>query len=199
MGQTFRLLRSNSLIWSYVANSYLFVQPPMAFDILYWNTDNTRLPEKMHSFYLRNFYLENKLAKKNALEINGQKLDLSKIKQPVYAVGTEQDHITPWKETFKSIAMTGGEKRYALSTAGHIVGIINPPVNPPKREYWVNNLNAQENADKWLDKQQLLSGSWWNDWAIWLGSKCGDFTTPPSMGNNEYKVICNAPGTYVLE
>jgi polyhydroxyalkanoate synthase len=199
MGNTFRLLRSNSLIWSYFANSYLLGQQPMAFDVLFWNTDNTRLPEKLHSFYLRNYYLENKLAKKNSLEIKGQKLDLGRIKQPVYAVGTEQDHITPWKETFKSISMTGGEKRYALSTSGHIVGILNPPVNPPKREYWVNDLNTQENVDQWLDKQKVQHGTWWDDWSLWLEAKCGTLISPPSIGNNEYKIICDAPGTYVLE
>lgn len=199
MGHTFRLLRSNSLIWSYFANSYLLGQAPMAFDVLFWNTDNTRLPEKMHSFYLRNYYLANNLAKKNSLEIKGQKLNLANITQAVYAVGTKQDHITPWKETFKSVALTGGEKRYVLSSSGHIVGIINPPVNPPKREYWVNNLNETDNADTWLDKQQLQRGSWWEDWNLWLTNKCGKLVNPPSMGNQEYKVLGDAPGTYVLE
>lgn len=199
MGTTFRLLRSNSLIWSYFTNSYLLGQQPMAFDVLFWNTDNTRIPEKLHSFYLRNYYLNNRLAQKDALEIKGQKLDLGKIKQPVYAVGTEQDHITPWKETFKSVALTGGEKRYALSTSGHIVGIVNPPVNPPKREYWVNEMQNNENPNDWIKKQTLRPGSWWEDWALWLNVKCGELTKPPAIGGGEYKILCDAPGKYVLE
>ena len=199
MGQTFRLLRSNSLIWSYFTNSYLLGQAPMDFDVLYWNTDNTRIPEKTHSFYLRNFYLQNNLAKKHGLEIKGQKLDLSRIMQPVYAVGTEQDHITPWQETFKSVQMTGGEKRYVLSTSGHIVGIVNPPTNPPKREYWVGDLPADATAEQWRNKQSLIAGSWWEDWAKWLHDKCGELQAPPAMGNNTYPVIGDAPGTYVLE
>ena len=199
MGQTFRLLRSNSLIWSYFTNSYLLGQKPMAFDVMYWNSDNTRIPAKVHSFYLRNYYLNNNLARKNALEIKQQKLDLAKITQPVYAVGTEQDHITPWKETFKSIQLLGGEKRYALSTSGHIVGIINPPSNPPKREYWVNSVHTQECADKWLAGQAQVKGTWWEDWATWLADKCGPLQAPPAMGSAEYQVIGDAPGVYVLE
>ena len=199
MGTTFRLLRSNSLIWNYFTNSYLLGKKPMPFDVLFWNTDNTRLPEKMHSFYLRKFYLENSLAKKNQLEIKGQKLDLSKINQPVYAVGTEQDHITPWEETFKSILLTGGEKRYALSTSGHIVGILNPPVKPAKRQYWVNTVNTNASAESWLKKQTMHDGSWWEDWVAWLDDKCGKLVSPPSMGNAEYKIIYDAPGKYVLE
>ena len=189
IGQTFRMLKSTSLVWSYFTNSYLLGQAPTTFDVLFWNTDNTRLPEKMHSFYLRNFYLANNLAKKNALKINNQLMDLSRVKQPVYAVGTQQDHITPWKETFKSVQLIGGEKRYVLSTSGHIVGIVNPPTNPPKRDYWVNDVKAGDTAEESLGKQQIQAGSWWGDWTNWLKDKCGP----------EYPIICDAPGTYVVE
>ena len=198
MEHAFRMLRSNSLVWSYFTTNYLLGKEPISFDILFWNTDGTRLPEKMHSFYLRNFYLKNKLAK-NTLSIENNTLDLGKVKQPVYAVGTEQDHITPWQETFKSIQLMGGEKRYILATSGHIMGILSEPVTPPKRRYWPANISAKITPESWLKMQEKKSGSWWEDWDEWLDPKCGKLQKPPTMGNEQYPIICSAPGTYVLK
>jgi polyhydroxyalkanoate synthase subunit PhaC len=128
MGSSFRWLRPNSLIWRYVIQNYLNGEAPPPMDVLQWNVDCTRLPEKMHSFYLRNFYLENRMIEPDELKLAGHAIDLRLIKAPLYAVGTEQDHIAPWKETFKISGLIPAPVRYTLATSGHILGILSPPV-----------------------------------------------------------------------
>lgn len=200
MADTFRLLRSNSLIWHYYIHNYLYGEELPKFDVLFWNMDNTRLPAAMHSFYLREFYLNNKLCQPDALTLGGRSIDLSRINQPLYDVGTEQDHIAPWKETFKIAAKVQGPVRYVLATSGHIVGIISPPVNPPKRRYWVGDAQGHTDAERWRNAQDKVSGSWWDDWDSWLGQHCGEWrAAPEQLGSEQYPPLQAAPGSYVLE
>tara|TARA_R110002167_G_scaffold261065_2_gene467537 strand:- start:6408 stop:8117 length:1710 start_codon:yes stop_codon:yes gene_type:complete len=199
MAGTFRSLRSNGLIWHQYIHNYLLGKEAPKFDILYWNTDFTRMPAKMHSFYLRQFYLHNRLAQPDGLSLGGRKLDLKRITQPLYAVGAEQDHITPWKETFKTTQLVGAPVRYVLATSGHIQGIISPPVNPPKRRYWAGDVKADCSAEAWCEATDKKPGSWWDDWVSWLRPQCGPQQTPPSLGSKQYPVLADAPGTYVLE
>ena len=197
MARSFRMLRSNPLIWHYVVHNYLYGETPPAFDVLYWNTDVTRMPRAMHSFYLREFYLNNKLIQKDALEIAGEHIDLGAIRQPLYAVGCEEDHIAPWKATFR-IGRIGAPVRYTLSSSGHILGIINPPVKPPKRWYWTGAIDSGS-ADDWLKRQQRVDGTWWEDWDRWLNERCGKKVPARQPGSVAFPVLCPAPGTYVHE
>ncbi len=199
MASTFRMLRPNSLIWHYVVHGYLYGEKPPALDVLFWNTDTTRLPRAMHSFYLRNCYVKNALAQRGVMTIGGHAIDLRRIAQPLYAVGSDEDHITPWRGTFKTCTLVGGPARYALSTSGHILGIINPPVSPPKRAYWVGNWQGETDGKQWRSAQQKQAGSWWQDWTQWLAKECGPLTTPTAQGSERYPVLCPAPGSYVLE
>jgi len=199
MAMAFRLLRSNSLIWHYVVHGYLYGEAPPPFDILFWNMDTTRMPAKMHTWYLRNLYLDNKLIRKDALEVAGQPLDLSRIAQPVYAVAAADDHIAPWKQTFRINNLVSGPKRYVLSSSGHILGIVNPVVHPPKREYWVGGAERHDSADEWRERAEHRAGSWWEDWIDWLKPQSGPLGKPPAPGSKTYPALADAPGTYVLE
>jgi polyhydroxyalkanoate synthase len=198
MASAFRLLRSNSLIWNYVVQGYLYGEAPPPFDVLYWNMDTTRMPAKMHSWYLRNFYLDNSLIKKDVLEICGQKIDLSRIVQPVYAVAAADDHVAPWRQTFRVNNFTAGPRRYVLSSSGHILGIVNPVVHPPKREYWVGPTERHDTPDSWREKAEHHLGSWWEDWMVWLKPKSGELKAPAGA-SKKYPPLGDAPGTYVLE
>ncbi len=199
MSITFRLLRPNSLIWHYFVHNYLYGETPPAMDVLYWNTDTTRLPRAMHSFHLRNCYVKNALAQRNGISIGGHPIDLRRITQPLYAVGSNEDHITPWRGTFKTCTLVGGPSRYALSTSGHILGIINPPVDPPKRAYWAGDCKGETDGKEWRGRHQQAAGTWWQDWTRWLAQHCGPLEAPPPMQTERYPALCPAPGTYVLE
>jgi polyhydroxyalkanoate synthase len=198
MATAFRLLRSNSLIWHYVVHGYLYGETPPPFDVLFWNMDTTRMPAKMHSWYLRNFYLDNALIKKDALTIGGEKIDLNRITQPVYAVSAEDDHIAPWRQTFRINNLVDGKKRYVLSSSGHILGIVNPVVNPPKREYWVGNAERHDTSETWRDSAEHRKGSWWEDWMAWLKPQSGGLVAPKGA-SRKFPALGDAPGTYVLE
>lgn len=199
MASTFRALRANSLIWRQFIHNYLLGKDLPKFDILYWNTDFTRMPAKMHSFYLRELYLNNSLAKPDGLCLGGRKLDIKRITQPLYAVGAEQDHITPWKETFKTTCLVGGPVRYVLATSGHIQGIISPPVTPPKLSYWAGDIDSECTPKAWCQGTKKISGSWWEDWVTWLRPQCGTQQSPPALGSEQYPALADAPGSYVLE
>ncbi len=199
LSSAFRLLRPNSLIWHYVVHKYLYGETPPSMDVLFWNADSTRLPRAMHTFCLRQFYVENNLAKKNAIVLDGHQIDMANIKQPLYSVGTTEDHITPWSGTFKTAALVKGPVRYVLSTSGHILGIINAPSPTSKREYWAGDASGQTGSDTWLASQTKQAGSWWGDWTAWLHEGCGPMKAPPAIGQPDYPVLCAAPGAYVLE
>ena len=199
MAMSFRMLRSNSLIWHYFANNYLCGEEPEAFDVLFWNMDTTRMPEAMHKFYLRELYLNNRLVQKDSLIVGGRSIDLGRITQPLYSVGTEQDHIVPWKESFKTSDLVSGSVRYVLATSGHILGIVSPPVDPPKRRYWVSDVEKGNDVDNWLEETEKVPGSWWEDWIAWLAPQSGKKQKPPALGGKKHSRLADAPGTYVLE
>ncbi|MDP9438992.1 MAG: class I poly(R)-hydroxyalkanoic acid synthase [Actinomycetota bacterium] len=199
MANMFNLLRSNDLIWSNVVNNYLLGQKPPAFDLLYWNSDGTRMARDAHSFYLRNTYLENNLIKPGKVEVKGRKIDLSKIEGEIYAVEAEKDHIVPWYSAWKISRLTSGNVRFALANSGHIAGMINPP-HKGKGKHWINDEEDKAaNAEEWRANATEHEGSWWQDWKNWLEPHSGDKTSPPPMGSDTYPPIEDAPGTYVTE
>ena len=196
MSTMFNMLRANDLIWSNVVNNYLLGKEPPAFDLLYWNADGTRMTRAAHSFYMRNTYLENNLIKPNKIELKGVPIDLSKIKQDIYAVGAEQDHIVPWRSAWRISQLASGPTRFILGASGHIAGVINPPSKG--RSYWTNE-KPVKNAAQWFESAEQHKGSWWTDWVKWLQPRSGEQVAPPSMGSKKYPPITAAPGTYVLE
>lgn len=199
MASSFRLLRSNSLIWHYVVHGWLYGEAPPPFDVLYWNMDTTRMPYAMHAWYLRELYLNNKLISKDALTVAGEPIDLAAISQPVYAVSAEDDHIAPWRQTFRTMNHVVGPKRYVLSSSGHILGIVNPPVKPPKRSYWVAPAHRTDTAEGWRNGAQEHQGSWWEDWMAWLKPQAGELVDAGPVATDAYPALAEAPGTYVLE
>jgi polyhydroxyalkanoate synthase len=195
----FASLRPNDLVWNYVVNNYLKGRKPPAFDLLYWNNDGTRMARAAHSFYLRNTYLENNLIKPGKISALGQPIDLRRIRQDVYAVGAEKDHIVPWRSAWRIAQLTSAKTRFVLAASGHIAGMINPP-SKGKGGHWANDiLSPPVSADAWLAGAQKHDGSWWTDWAGWLAARSGERIPAPSVGSAAYPPICDAPGTYVLE
>jgi polyhydroxyalkanoate synthase len=199
MAASFRLLRSNSLIWQYVVNGWLYGETPPPFDVLYWNMDSTRMPYAMHAWYLRELYLDNSLIRPNALQLAGESIDLSLIRQPLYAVGAEDDHIAPWRQTFAINNQVAGNRRYVLSSSGHILGILNPVVHPPKRRYWVADAYRSDTTDSWHQRAEEHQGSWWEDWMAWLKPRVGPEVEARPAANDAFPALCPAPGSYVLE
>lgn len=195
----FNLLRANDLIWSTVINNYLMGNKPPAFDLLYWNNDGTRMARAAHSFYLRNTYLENNLIKPGRISALGQPIDLRRIRQDVYAVGAEKDHIVPWRSAWRIAQLTSAKTRFVLAASGHIAGMINPP-SKGKGGHWANDVLAPPaSADDWLAGAQKHDGSWWTDWAGWLAARSRERIAAPPVGSAAYPPICDAPGAYVLE
>ncbi len=198
MAFAFNMLRSNDLIWSFVINNYLLGRDPLPFDLLFWNNDSTRMPEAMHSFYLRKMYLENRLIEKDAISLAGTKIDLGRITADSYFVATRQDHIAPWKSVFGgSSHFSSSKRRLVLSGSGHIAGIINPPQSH-KYGYWTDGVSSGD-LDRWPDSARFHQGSWWNDWMDWIKPRCGpsvDARTPG--GHKQFPPIEDAPGRYVL-
>ncbi|WP_369135179.1 PHA/PHB synthase family protein [Modestobacter sp. I12A-02662] len=196
MAGTFDVLRANDLIFNYVVSNWLMGQDPPAFDILAWNADSTRMPAAMHAFYLRNFYVDNKLAA-GTLEIAGKTIDLSAIKAPTYVVSAINDHIVPWESSYRTTGLVSGPVRFVLSSGGHIAGIVNPP--SPKAWYQVLPTDDALPADPgvWRTAAERRSGSWWEDWANWSADHSGPLQDPPGMGSQRYPVLGDGPGTYV--
>jgi polyhydroxyalkanoate synthase subunit PhaC len=195
MATTFNMLRANDLIWSFVVNNYLLGQDPFPFDLLYWNDDSTRMPARMHSFYLRRMYQQNDLCKPGAIELLGAKIDLRKIKVPSYLISTREDHIAPWKSTYRGTQLYKGPVRFVLAASGHIAGVVNPP-DSGKYSHWVND-ELPESPDDWFAGATELAGSWWPDWHRWVTAL--DRTEVPARqpGDGKLTPIENAPGSYV--
>ena len=199
MAASFRLLRSNSLIWHYVVQGWLYGEAPPAFDVLFWNMDTTRMPYAMHAWYLRELYLDNRLIQPDALTVAGEPIDLGRIRQPLYAVAAEDDHIAPWAQTFHTMHHVAADKRFVLSSSGHILGIVNPPVKPPKRHYRVGTAHRADRAQHWRERAEVHEGSWWEDWMAWLKPRAGELVAARPASDERHPALCAAPGTYVRE
>jgi polyhydroxyalkanoate synthase subunit PhaC len=197
MANMFNLLRSSDLIWANVINNYLLGQKPPAFDLLYWNSDGTRMARAAHSFYIRNTYAENNLIEPGKVQLMGRPIDLGRITRDVYAVGAEKDHIVPWKSAWRISRLVGGKTQFTLATSGHIAGMIAPP--DKARGYWTAEEGPWETADEWRAHADKREGTWWDDWTGWLKQRSGEQIDPPPIGSRQYPALEDAPGTYVRE
>jgi len=197
MATTFNMLRANDLIWSFVVNNYLLGREPMPFDLLYWNADSTRMPALMHSFYLRNMYQENLLAKAGGLTLAGETIDLSKVTCPVYILGAKEDHIAPWKSCYASTRLYGGPLRFVLAGSGHIAGITNSP-QTAKYPYRVGS-DLPDTPEEWLESAEPRDGSWWLDWDAWQGPLAGEMVPARKPGEGGLEALMPAPGSYVKQ
>ena len=195
MAGTFDLLRANDLIFNYVVSNWLMGRQPPAFDILAWNGDATRMPAAMHSFYLRNFYLQNNFVR-GRLQIRGQRLDLSDVDQDLYIVAAVNDHIVPWTSSYATLRHVRGPARFVLSSGGHIAGIVNPP--SPKAWY-VTAEQYPPDPERWRAAGHRHAGSWWQDWADWAADRAGPLVDPPPVGSDHHPVLGDGPGQYVKE
>jgi polyhydroxyalkanoate synthase subunit PhaC len=197
MSNMFNLLRSNDLIWSNVVNNYLLGQKPPAFDLLYWNSDGTRMARAAHTWYLRNTYAENNLMHPGKIRLKDEALDLGRIRLDLYSVGAEKDHIVPWDAAWRVTQLVGGQVRFVLASSGHIAGMINPPGG--KGTYWVSERQGANSPEAWRKGAERVDGSWWTDWSRWLSDRGGENVAPPSMGSAAHPPLMDAPGSYVLE
>jgi len=196
MAGTFNMLRANDLIWSFVVNNYLMGRDPFPFDLLYWNSDSTRMPQKMHSFYLRNMYLNNALREPGGITLLDTPIDLSKVKTPSYFISTIEDHIAPWKGTYLGAGALGGPVRFVLGGSGHIAGIVNPP-SANKYCYWTNDAKVRpENPDDWFATAKQNEGSWWTDWQKWITGLDGEMVPARDPAKGKFKVLEDAPGSF---
>jgi len=195
MATTFNMLRANDLIWSFVVNNYLMGNDPFPFDLLYWNSDSTRMPAKMHSYYLRNMYQQNLLARPNAIELDGVPIDLGKVKVPAYFLSTREDHIAPWKSTYRGTRLLGGQNRFVLAASGHIAGVVNPP-DGGKYGHWINQ-DLPQDPETWLAGATEMAGSWWPDWQRWVTSFDKTMVPARTPGDGKLPVLEDAPGSYV--
>ena len=194
---TFNMLRANDLIWSFVVNNYLLGKEPFPFDLLYWNSDSTRMPAAMHSFYLRNMYQKNLMAEPGGITLQGVPIDLGKIKTPTYIIATKEDHIAPWKSVYAGTQLYSGSRRFVLGASGHIAGVVNPPA-ANKYGYWTNT-DLSPNPDTWLETAEKHDGSWWTDWQAWVAPHGGATVPARKPGDGKLKPIEDAPGSYVKQ
>lgn len=195
MAAIFNSLRANDLIWNFVVNNYLMGKDPFPFDLLYWNGDSTRMPAAMHSFYLRNMYLKNKLIKPGGLSLCGVPIDLRTVDTPSFMLSTREDHIAPWKSTFEAVKYFKGHLHFCLAGSGHVAGVINTPMKP-KYQYWVNG-DRETDAEAWFKKAKEHQGSWWGHWAEWNKKYSGPLVKARTPGDGELHILEDAPGSYV--
>lgn len=195
MARVFAWLRPNDLVWMFVANNWVMGNRPPAFDILYWNADNTRLPAAFHADLLRSF-VDNPLRHRNRLEVLGTKIDMSRVRIPFYVVAGITDHITPWEACYATREIVKGPMTFVLSSSGHIQSIVNPPSNP-KAKYYLNP-DLSLDAPQWLASAQEQAGSWWTHWSRWIHERSGsEKPAPRALGSAANPAIDPAPGRYV--
>ncbi|MBY6265510.1 class I poly(R)-hydroxyalkanoic acid synthase [Azospirillum sp. 412522] len=195
MATTFNMLRANDLIWSFVVNNYLLGKDPFPFDLLYWNSDSTRMPAAMHSFYLRNMYQKNMLAQAGAVTLKGVPIDLTKVKVPTLFLSAREDHIAPWKSTYSGAQLFSGPVKFVLGASGHIAGVVNPPA-ANKYCYWTSDKLAKT-SDEWLEKATQTAGSWWPEWNKWVGQYANGKVPARQPGDGALPALEDAPGSYV--
>jgi polyhydroxyalkanoate synthase len=201
MATTFNMLRANDLIWSFVINNYLLGKEPFPFDLLYWNSDSTRMPAAMHSFYLRNMYQKNLLSQPGGITLDGVPIDLTTIRTPALILSTREDHIAPWKSTYAATQLYKGPVKFVLAASGHIAGVVNPPA-AKKYGHWVGSEKAGKDyppsPEDWLAKAENRPGSWWPEWRDWLRAYDDGEVPARTPGDGKLKAIEDAPGSYVL-
>jgi polyhydroxyalkanoate synthase len=195
MSTTFNMLRANDLIWSFVINNYLLGKEPFPFDLLYWNSDSTRMPHAMHSFYLREFYQNNKLIQPGGVTLGGVPIDLTKIRVPAYVLSTREDHIAPWDSTYAATQTYRGKTTFVLAGSGHIAGVINP-AGSKKYGFWLNDDLPTDPKD-WLEGARHHQGSWWPNWLNWIRRKSGAKVEARTPGSSGLIAVEEAPGSYV--
>lgn len=195
MATTFNMLRANDLIWSFVVNNYLLGQEPFPFDLLYWNSDSTRMPARMHSFYLRNMYQRNLLKDPGGITLLGTKVDLRRVTTPAYFLSTREDHIAPWRSTYRGTQLLSGPKRFVLAASGHIAGVVNPPESG-KYSHWIGE-DLPSEPEAWIAGATEMAGSWWPDWQRWIAAQDGTRVPARQPGQGGLPAIEDAPGSYV--
>ena len=195
MAEAFNLMRENDLVWFFFINNYLLGRSPAAFDILYWNSDATRMPARMQSYYLRNMYFRNVLKNAGQINLANVPIDLRKIDVPVYFLSTRQDHIAPWHSTYAGTQLMSGPVRFILGASGHVAGVINPP-SANKYGYWTNE-KLSADPDTWLKGATYHEGSWWPDWERWIAAYSDGEVPARQPGSGKLPSIEDAPGSYV--
>ncbi len=196
MATTFNMLRANDLIWSFVVNNYLMGKDPFPFDLLYWNSDSTRMPAVMHSYYLRNMYQENRLVQPGGIVLDGVPIDLTTVDTPVFMLSTREDHIAPWTSTYAAVNLFSGPVKFCLAASGHIAGVVNPPASE-KYSHWIGSGRNPKKPETWLKNAKEEPGSWWPEWQKWVERHDGGQVPARKPGDGKLKVIEDAPGSYV--
>ena len=195
MATTFNMLRASDLIWSFVINNYLLGRPPAAFDLLYWNNDATRMPVAMHTWYLREMYLHNRLARPGGITLNGVPLDLADVRIPVFLQSSREDHIAPYPSVYKATRLFSGPVTFMLAGSGHIAGVINPP--EARKYYYYSNPEIADSVEDWIEAAEYHEGSWWPYWHQWQYRRSGRKVPARRPGDGALPVIEDAPGRYV--
>ena len=197
--EMFGLLRENDLVWSFHVANYLMGRKPPAFDLLFWNSDSTRLPAAMLLWYIEKIYMANGLKKPGFLDLDGTPIDLGRITTPMFVLATKEDHIAPWKSVYPMTGLVGGDIKFVLGASGHIAGVINPPAQRPKYGYWTNS-SHDAGPDAWLAGATFTEGSWWPAWGDWVEATDHSAQVPARIpGHGGLEVIEDAPGSYVLQ
>lgn len=194
MATAFNMLRANELIWHYVTQNYMLGKEPPAFDLLFWNSDSTRIPAANHSYYLRNFYLNNNLTK-GKLKLGGVKVDLKNIKCPIYSLATKEDHIAPARSVLEGMKYFNTDIRFVLAGSGHIAGVVNHPAKN-KYQHWIGG-KAEGDLDAWIENAKEEPGSWWPDWQKWITEISPEMVDAKKPGSKKHKPLEDAPGSYV--
>ncbi len=192
----FTWMRPNDLVWNYWVNNYLMGSPPPAFDILYWNSDATRMPARTHREFLDQGLI-NAFAKPGAVKVFGAPIDMAQVTCDTYVMGGLTDHICPWKNSYAGAKLYGGKVEFALVGSGHVQSMVNPPGNP-KSSYFVNT-KLVESADEWLKTAEKKPGSYWEHWAPWIQARSGAKRPARAPGSALFPAIGEAPGQYVME
>jgi polyhydroxyalkanoate synthase len=200
MAGAFQMLRSNDLVWSRMARDYLMGEREPMTDLMAWNADATRMPYRMHSEYLRQLFLDNDLAE-GRFKVTGKPIALTDIRAPIFAVGTTRDHVAPWRSTYKIHLLTDCDVTYLLTVGGHNAGIVSEPGHNGR----TFQVMTKKGTERYIDPDTFVAnaprthGSWWPHWAGWLDERSGAPVAPPGMGAADYRPLCDAPGTYVLQ
>jgi polyhydroxyalkanoate synthase subunit PhaC len=195
MGSAFSMIRANDLIWSFVVNNYLLGKDPLPFDVLFWGSDATRMPRRMHSYYLRNMYQHNRLKDPGGITLLGHPIDLRAVTVPVYMLSAREDYIAPWKTTYLGARLLGGPVRFVLGGSGHIAGVVNPAGS--KKYGYATNATLADTADAWLAGSEQHPGSWWGDWLGWVLPSSGEEVPARTPGQGALPALEDAPGSYV--